>query len=484
MIFGSPEFIDGFSRSHPSSKIFAVCPRVEELNVLVDRVLVWSTAKYCSGDDLKAAIGANRESFPRLSKKQIQSASNIEQIYLKMADRLGEFESYQWRKDLYLDHLEFWWGLIATSDFSVLIFENIPHECFDFVAYGVAKLEGKKTCGFFQLPIRPNEAYFLQLWTDIYDHGTVYRFSKERGLFDNLWKSKFQHYLSLADQSPTSITSFTRASDPSIHSSFKNVVLKIRKMFWAGDIFRRKRGVLIFRRMLRVFDLYDPYIPSMAFLKKDYEKWACEPKYDKGYIYFPLHYQPELTTSPLGGVFVDQLNVIKILSSVAVQLGLQVYVKEHPRSGKALGARSRWFYKQVANLPNTHLLKKNACSYTLIDNSVAVAIITGSSGFEASLRNRKVLMFGSRFYSEANNVFVVDSPASVLMALDVGSECSTRNCNLDKSNFFGFLSRSVCEGFINRNDSGIATVTRAQSVANQCALISFYIENGIFESDV
>lgn len=481
LIFGSPEFVSRFGIEHPDSKIFAVCPRVSDLSLSVDRKLDWRVAKYGSSDVLKDCVGASLTSFPRLSKNQIEKAAHIEQIYLKMADRLGEFESYQWRKDLYLDHLEFWWGLIEISNFSFFLFENVPHEGFDFIAYGLARLHGCPTCGFFQLPIRPRESYFLQLWTDISDLGGVYRFNKERSLFDDSWQSKFQHYLALTDRAPESIEPFTRASATNSLAKLNGLLSKVIKIVETDNAFHRKGVSVNVRRVLRFLDLYDPYIPNLAFLAKDYKRFAVAPDLGAKYIYFALHYQPELSTSPLGGVFVDQLNIIKILSTVAVNLDLQVYVKEHPRSGKALGARSRVFYRDVNNLPNVRLIQKNWCSYKLIDNAVAVAAVTGSTGFEASLRNRKVLMFGSRFYSEASNVYLVDSTASVLRALQVESGSVSRECKLDRSDFFGFLSLSVCEGFIDRKDSAIATVTREKSVSNQCHLLSFYIKNGIFD---
>ena len=60
---------------------------------------------------------------------------------------------------------------------------------------------------------------------------------------------------------------------------------------------------------------YDNYLASNSNLLKYYKKNEERPSLKKRYIYFTMHYQPELSTSPLGGVFVDQILACEILAS-------------------------------------------------------------------------------------------------------------------------------------------------------------------------
>src|SRR4030043_207253 len=73
-------------------------------------------------------------------------------------------------------------------------------------------------------------------------------------------------------------------------------------------------------------------------LLKFYASQCVKPNYNKPYIYFPLHYQYEATTCPMGGIYSDQLLAIELLS----RAGIQVYVKEHPMMSKN---RSLAYYK-------------------------------------------------------------------------------------------------------------------------------------------
>ena len=99
------------------------------------------------------------------------------------------------------------------------------------------------------------------------------------------------------------------------------------------------------------------------------------PDFEKKFIYFPLHYQPELSTSPLAEDFVNQELIVAMISKMPSDCYL--YVKEHPRISYN---RSKDFYDKLLSYRNVKLLKEEINSYSLIDNSLAVATATGSVG--------------------------------------------------------------------------------------------------------
>jgi hypothetical protein len=147
------------------------------------------------------------------------------------------------------------------------------------------------------------------------------------------------------------------------------------------------------------------------------------------YVYFPLHLQPELTTAAQGGVYADQLLAVEVLSAW-VPKGCAIYLKENPKQTEK--QRGPHFYQRLRALPNVRLLGRQESSADLIRNSVGVATITGTAGWEALFYGKPVLVFGAAWYREFPGVvewnsgptfdeFVCNVPpetANIVAALD------------------------------------------------------------------
>jgi hypothetical protein len=142
---------------------------------------------------------------------------------------------------------------------------------------------------------------------------------------------------------------------------------------------------------------------------------------DRNYIYFPLSYQPELTTCPLGGGFCDQLSAVRALAS-ALPDGWLIYVKEHPAQylGHSYGylGRSELFYKQLKGIKNVRMISSEIHSQALIDRSEMVATITGSAGYESLSRSKCVIIFGEVWYQDVDGCFRVNKPSDLKIALE------------------------------------------------------------------
>lgn len=178
----------------------------------------------------------------------------------------------------------------------------------------------------------------------------------------------------------------------------KNLNLIYYKYIYEQDVFREER-----------------------FLYRFYEANTQRIEKEK-YIYFPLHLQPEATTSPMGGRYWDQLMCIKMLSYYLPD-GYYVYVKEHPSQirgclSKYKVSRSVNFYEQLLALKNVKLISFEEDTYGLIKNSIAVATVTGRVGFEAIINSKPCMVFGKCLLNYADGVIEIISRLDCKNAID------------------------------------------------------------------
>lgn len=156
-------------------------------------------------------------------------------------------------------------------------------------------------------------------------------------------------------------------------------------------------------------------------LYRRYHALASTASCDAPYIYVPLHYQPEASTVPTGGLFGHQHFMVDLLSRLAPE-GWKILIKEHPSQllfyypNKFF--RSSRYYEQLAEYPNVQLLPiTGATSFDLIRNANAVATVTGYSGWEAINWGIPALVFGSAWYSACDGVHRVRDDQTLRNAL-------------------------------------------------------------------
>ncbi|MCL4378870.1 MAG: capsular biosynthesis protein, partial [Actinobacteria bacterium] len=148
-------------------------------------------------------------------------------------------------------------------------------------------------------------------------------------------------------------------------------------------------------------DLIERFIHKAQHSSNKKTSYYTNPDLSCPYIFVALHYQPECTTSPMGGMFVYQDLMLDILMK-AIPEHIKIYVKAHPREGLGPILRERLRLDK-----RTLLIDPNLNSHRMIINSIAVATVTGTSGWEAFLSNKSVLMFGEYFYQDAPGVYKI-----------------------------------------------------------------------------
>jgi len=113
------------------------------------------------------------------------------------------------------------------------------------------------------------------------------------------------------------------------------------------------------------------------------------------YVFFPLHYQPEASTLVQAPYYLDQPGLIEDISK-SLPVGYRLYVKEHFMSR---GRRPLGFYRRVRSVPGVRLLGPKEDTWSLIRDASALAVITGTVGWEGILMSKPVVTFGNVFYN-------------------------------------------------------------------------------------
>ena len=118
------------------------------------------------------------------------------------------------------------------------------------------------------------------------------------------------------------------------------------------------------------------------------------------YLYYPLHTNPEYSTQVQGTMWLDQIHLIELLAK-SVPSDWVVYVKEHPATIKHR-LRPWSFYRRIERIPNVVLAPVYMDMHNIIDNAEMIAVITGTTGWEAILRNKPVITFADHLIDVLN----------------------------------------------------------------------------------
>lgn len=128
---------------------------------------------------------------------------------------------------------------------------------------------------------------------------------------------------------------------------------------------------------------------------------------DKKFVYFALHYEPERTTNPDGGVFHDQFIAIQKLRKF-VPSNIEIIVKEHPTQFMQIErgpkGRSPLFYNLIKSIKGVTLISSSYDSMELQKKSEFVATITGSIAIESAIMGKQALIFGNAWFMGCPNI--------------------------------------------------------------------------------
>ena len=257
-------------------------------------------------------------------------------------------------------------------------------------------------------------------------------------LFDDLGdKTLYQEYLNAyikEEKSPTpNAVSFANDFEARVFNTAKFGSKKLRNFESDGKVFVKKIKKRIktlksffdaynidrkyFAEKLtfknQVYSVYKRFIvdvirtPIIHFIKSFY--YTSELDLSKiDYVYFPLHFYPELVSSVWGNQFIhyhdQELHLIQSVSK-NLPTGYKLLVKEHM---PMVNNRKISFYKKINSFYNAKLIAPSFNSFDLTQNSKCVITISSTTGFEAFLKDKPVLTFMGAFYKHIPTIKVID----------------------------------------------------------------------------
>lgn len=374
-----------------------------------------------------------------LTPEVLAGVSWAEPIALEMMDRIDPSKSlgYGERKNLYKYLLAYWLGEIERTKPDFYYSRSEPHEISDFVLFALCRHLGVGVrlfiytsipgvyllAGDYRQPYGPLRERLRSLgdrrveWEEL-GSKTRDRIQKIRGTYQ---AGVPRYFVDFIRQNQGQSEIFARVKTLS-----RNKLLGLKKKVLGpftyaasrlGDAETKREFLMLAKREVSARLVRNDW---KTLLPKYRSLASRMPDLTRPFVYFPLHYQPESSTCPMGGQFSDQVLVASILAA-CLPPGWKLYIKEHKSqfvdSPSGHIGRGVGYYDALATLPNVEFLPLAADPFELADKSRCVATITGTAGWEAVVRGKPALVFGDAWYQDAPNTYRIRDAKDCAQAL-------------------------------------------------------------------
>jgi hypothetical protein len=328
----------------------------------------------CLTSDLTTGIGTD---IYKLVK-------NCEVDALRMMDRLPRFQhgyagSLSERRELFFRLSRFLYQFILENKVTHVIFSNIPHEVYDFILYSLCKSLSIPTLLF-------NDAggvikHSLTVCENIEDLGQLNFGKKIKSAINSVQTEKW-------------------ISDVEEKFKRRNIVADLILKNSKNSKIHTLKNAPITRRRYRLY-----------FSQLEYRRNIGSGPLPSRYILIALHVQPELSTSPCGGHFVEQIEAIKYLAENSK--GYEIVVREHPDQFRLRIPRPKGFYKNISNISGVTLSSSTINVREIISNASAVATVSGTIALESVLLGKPGFIFGYSWFKECPGIYNISNNVGI-----------------------------------------------------------------------
>jgi len=365
-------------------------------------------------------------------------------VYEPLARRRNEpFEgSFDDRRRLLFKHLRFWDKTLLDLAIDAVIFHNLPHQVFDTVLFHMCKSRGIPTLILSSVGVF-KDTYFVSESID--DAGLLDLGARLRAADTNSWIDTDERIIrdwiricKIVDsdgEAHVTTNSFsllrslvndgqvggTRLTLRVVIAAVWRKVRRVRERIWSNRVSLSSKG-----RRLR----------EVARARREERKHVSTSLLPEKFIYFPLHFQPEASTSARGRHYVELREVVASIAS-SMPDGVILVIKEHPHQYDKLLPRPSGFFSELTGIPRVQLVDSSTRSSDIRQKCLGVVTVSGSNGFEVLATGKQVIAFGSAAWREAPGVWTIRSQADVVSALN--SLCSAPP--LSRDNYRSYIER-------------------------------------------
>ena len=335
-------------------------------------------------------VQQNFKKVPQLSE---EGQKNYQQFYVNnfttfsqmIVRRNTSFSNFHDLRDEFSLFYHSFFEILKDKKIELIIFFSFPHEGLDYILYKIAKLLKIKTLLLYQSIFK--DRYFMI--SDLSEFGEIK---------NNFKKKNYEYLIDEYKQYTKNINLFNKQEYKFNNSFIKKLLKSKRKFKYLAE------NILTFLKIINRKDFQAEYLKNLRKIEISNESLNEILKSKKKKIYYPLHFQPELATSALGGNFDDQILVLERLSMFAGD-NMEIIVKDNPR--QTFFQRGEYYFKRLKYLKNVHFVNRLHDSDDLLAKTDITATISGTSGWEAIKNKKKVLLFGSSWYSNIHGVFQI-----------------------------------------------------------------------------
>lgn len=185
------------------------------------------------------------------------------------------------------------------------------------------------------------------------------------------------------------------------------------------------------------------------------------------FVYYPLHYHPETTTSLYSERtienYVAQRSVVEFASKF-LPTGVELAVKEHPYM---VGNRPLRFYSEIRDIYNAKLVHPSKNQFELIKNSRCILTHCGTVGLESICLGKSVIVMESVYYDFMDGVVRMSSISG--LSDEIGKANGTAIDERRLINGLALLESTVYHGiknFIQDHDKSVISAGNLEAFSN------------------
>jgi uncharacterized pyridoxamine 5'-phosphate oxidase family protein len=420
------DFLMVFSDSYNTPKTYTI-----------GRCKVLELFPYPSLDDF--SIKYDYSLITLLKDDQIQILKVLDRYFSSINKSKATFKHLM---DYYYKIIHYSNELINKHSIDFIFTWDIPHKPLNFTIYTIAKLKNIRVVGSTKIPSENYKTQYIRY------------LSEEFPRLDNHFYSKYNEYLNRVPMiTVEELKSYSKDIYNKYHgiteqkyiprygdkwtiiNTIKSLYSRNKSEFFKPNTYKKIHRLLPYIRTFTIDKAYKKLL--IHFINQVSVNLSESDLSIIKYLYYPLHFQPEATTVPLGGVFDNQLLVLDLLSN-NLPIDWKIIVKEHPayiyRLSSTEGmdlSRNKKFYNQILSKKNVYFVGFQGNSYSLIKSSTAVVTVTGTVAFEALALNKPAIVFGDYIMNDLPNSIQIKSEKDLVDAFE--NIMSNKN---DYSNMF------------------------------------------------